>query len=409
VRLQKMRCDGSGSFAWPGRRSIGIVAGLDRLGSQSTSRRAPCYAGPMVRRALVFSGVVGLGAIAICCASEEPSPDAASLDAPTPSDVAPDDSSAPVDDTNEPSPSPDAASASRVTRVYVGQDDAQLVVFALDDATGALTELSRTAIAGSTSFVALDGSGTRGAAVLEGDAEVVGLAITPGTGAAREVGSRRSSRGAGPTHVSIDGTGTRALVANYGGGTVSSFSLGADGALSEALDDEAPGANAHQILTTPSNRWALVPCLGSDRVAVLAFDATTGSLSGASAHDTAEGAGPRHLVVTADGAHVYLANELDSSLEALSFDEASGTLESLGVVSTLPAGFASRNSVAEIALGAGERFVYVSNRGHDSIAIFAIGADHRVEATRSSRRGGRGASPSIPRDVTSSWALRTTT
>lgn len=305
----------------------------------------------MVRRALVFSGVVGLGAIAICCASEEPSPDAASLDAPTPSDVAPDDSSAPVDDTNEPSPSPDAASASRVTRVYVGQDDAQLVVFALDDATGALTELSRTAIAGSTSFVALDGSGTRGAAVLEGDAEVVGLAITPGTGAAREVGSRRSSRGAGPTHVSIDGTGTRALVANYGGGTVSSFSLGADGALSEALDDEAPGANAHQILTTPSNRWALVPCLGSDRVAVLAFDATTGSLSGASAHDTAEGAGPRHLVVTADGAHVYLANELDSSLEALSFDEASGTLESLGVVSTLPAGFASRNSVAEIALG----------------------------------------------------------
>lgn len=332
----------------------------------------------MVRRALVVAGVsLSVGAAAVCCASRGAFDANETSDAPATGDVAQARDAERVQDVSEPT---DAPGASRITRVYVGQDDEQLVVFALDDATGALTELSRTAIPGSTSFVALDASGTRGAAVLEGDAQVVGLAITPGTGAARESGARRSSRGAGPTHVSIDAGGAHALVANYGAGSVASFPLGVDGALGDALDEEIPGANAHQILTTPSHRWALVPCLGADRVAVLAFDATSGALSGASAHDTAEGAGPRHLAITASGTHVYLANELDSSLEALSFDEASGTLESLGAVSTLPAGSASRNSVAEIALGPGERFVYVSNRGHDSIAVFAIGTDHRVQA-----------------------------
>ena len=317
-----------------------------------------------------MGAVLGLSATALCCATREPSDVGPALGGDSPDLPSVED--APVTD--------DASrvEGDRVTRVYVGQDDAQLVVFALDDDAGMLTELSRTPIAGSTSFVTMDPSGTRGAAVLEDASEVVGLAFAPGTGAVREVGSRRSSRGAGPTHVSIDRTGGYALVADYGGGTVGSYALGADGSLGDSVDGEAPGADAHQILTTPSNRWALVPCLGADHVAVLSFDAATGALATASIHATHEGAGPRHLVVTRGGDHVYLANERDSSVEVLAFDDASGAVRTLEVESTLPSEFDGRNTVAEIALGNSEGFVYVSNRGHDSIAVFAIEDDHRV-------------------------------
>jgi len=268
----------------------------------------------------------------------------------------------------------------RATRVYTAQDDQQIVVHSLSDTDGALVELGRTRVTGGSSFMAIDASGSRGAAVLERSDEVVGLRYAPGTGIVAEAGMRRSSRGGGPTHVSLDATGGWALVANYGGGTIASYALDATGALSDSADDEAPGARAHLIVTSPSNSWALVPCLGVDRVAVLAFDDTSGMLTPASTRMADAGAGPRHLAITADGRFVYVNNELDSTLDVLSFDDATGVLSHLQTISTLPAGFSGANTTAEIAFGPGERFVYVSNRGHDSIAIFAIGADHRVEA-----------------------------
>ncbi len=340
----------------------------------------------VMKRAIGFGVVVALAGLAICCESMPDDRDAEGIDAPG-RDTPGLDSPSAIDSPSADVPGfgdielafPDAAIA-RVTRVYAGQDDQQLVVFSLDDADGSLVEIGRTRIAGGTSFVAIDPSGTRGAAVLEGDDEVVGLSFARATGIASEVGSRRGSRGGGPTHVSIDRAGRFALIANYGGGTVASYSLGDDGALSDAIDDDAPGMNAHQIVTSPSNRWALVPCLGSDHLRVLAFDAGLGTFGASMDHDTAADAGPRHFVITADGTHVYLANELDSTLEVLAFDDATGALTHVQTLSTLPSTFTSRNSVAEIALGVDERFVYVSNRGHDSIAVFAIESDHRVEA-----------------------------
>ena len=270
--------------------------------------------------------------------------------------------------------------AARETRVYTAQDDQQIVVHSLSDTDGSLVELGRTRVTGGSSFLAIDAAGSRGAAVLEGGDEIVGLRFAPGSGVVTEAGMRRSSRGGGPTHVSLDVTGRWALLANYGGGTIASYALDDAGALSASADDESPGARAHQIVTTPSNSWALVPCLGADHVAVLAFDAARGTLMPSSTRSADPGAGPRHLAITADGRFVYVNNELDSTLDVLSFDDATGALAHLQTVSTLPAGFSGANSTAEIALGPGERFVYVSNRGHDSIAIFAIGADHRVEA-----------------------------
>jgi 6-phosphogluconolactonase len=228
--------------------------------------------------------------------------------------------------------------------------------------------------------MAFDPSGRRAVVVLEGSDEVVALALAPGTGIPTEVGARRDARGDGPTHVSLDRTSAHALVATYGGGTVSSFPLGADGALGDALDTEAPGARAHMIATDPSNRWAIVPCLGDDRVAVLAFDPSRGALAPATASDAPDGAGPRHFAITLDGGFVYVNDELSSTVGAYTFDRATGTLTRFQTISTLPPGFSEPNTTAEIALAPGEQFLYVSNRGHDSVACFHVRPDHTLEA-----------------------------
>lgn len=266
------------------------------------------------------------------------------------------------------------------TRVYTAQDDGQIVVHTLSEVDGSLTELGRTAVPGGSSFLAIDGAGARGAAVLEGGGEVVALAYAPGSGLVREVGARRSSEGGGPTHVSVDRSGQWAFVANYGGGTVASFRFAADGSLDAASDTEAPGARAHMIATSPANRWALVPCLGDDRVAVLAFDASSGTLAPSSVHASADGAGPRHFAITRDGTFVYVNGELDSTVEVLAFSESTGVLTHVQTITTLPPGFSGTNSTAEILLGPDERYLFVSNRGHDSIAVFRVQPDHTLEA-----------------------------
>lgn len=271
----------------------------------------------------------------------------------------------------------DADATTRSTRLYVAQDDDVIVSHALDVRDGTLVELGRTPIAGGASFLAVDARGVLGALVLEDGHEVVAFGVDVG-GVVHERGPRRNARGLGPTHVSIDPSGRHALVADYGSGDVASFAFSSDGTLEEATTALRAGDNAHQVVVSPSGSLALVPCKGADHVAVLGFDAATGLLAPRSLYATEPGQGPRHLVLGADGRYAYLANELGSRLEVLALDEAHATLTHRQSISTLPAGDATPNTAAEIALGVGERFVYVSNRGHDSIAIFEIGADHLV-------------------------------
>ncbi len=300
--------------------------------------------------------------------------DATESDAPA-SDVGDEAADAPRDA----APLDAAPAVPTVARVYTAESDGQIVVHSLES-DGHLTEIGRTAVRGGASFMAIDGSGRRGAAVLEGASEVVALAYAAGTGLVTEVGARRGSGSAGPTHVSLDGSGGWAFVANYGGGSVASFRVGADGSLGDAVGRQSPGANAHMIAATPSNRWVLVPCLGDDRVVVLGFDESSGALMRGTTYDAADGAGPRHFAITRDGTHVYVNNERNSTVDVLRFDEASGALTHLATASTLPSGFSMANTTAEILLGADERTLYVSNRGHDSIAIFHVGDDHLLMA-----------------------------
>ena len=196
-----------------------------------------------------------------------------------------------------------------------------------------------------------------------------------------------SSLGPGPAHLSVDRSGKYLLVANYDGGSIAVFPIQKDGTLgtrtafvqhtgSSANKDRQAGPHAHEIQATASNRFVLVADLGLDELLVYRFDANTGALSPSNppAVKVAPGSGPRHFALAPNGKFVYLVNELSSTVTAYSFDALSGRMTELQTISTLPQDFKGENSTAEITTDTAGKFLYASNRGDDSIAIFAIDA-----------------------------------
>lgn len=195
-----------------------------------------------------------------------------------------------------------------------------------------------------------------------------------------------SSRGAWPCHLNVDAGGAMLIAANYKGGSAASFPIGNDGALGEAasfFQHEGRGVHprqeqphAHSADFSPDNRFAFFSDLGLDRVAVYAVDPENASMQ---PHDpphinTAPGAGPRHFAFHPSGKFAYGINELDSTVSAYGYDPAAGALTPLQTISTLPADFAGENYTAEIQVHPSGKFVYGSNRGRDSIAVFAVDA-----------------------------------
>ena len=195
-----------------------------------------------------------------------------------------------------------------------------------------------------------------------------------------------SSRGGGPCHLLVDKTGRNLLVANYSTGSVASLPIKEDGSLSEATafiqhegevaDKERQGhPHAHSVNLSRSNRFMLATDLGLDEVLVYRFDAAKGSLTPSDPPfvKVEPGSGPRHFAVHPSEKYAYVINEIKSTVTAFRYDAAKGTLRSQQTISTLPKDFAGMNlSTAEIAVDPRGRFLYGSNRGHDSIAVFAI-------------------------------------
>jgi 6-phosphogluconolactonase len=242
----------------------------------------------------------------------------------------------------------------------------------VDPATGALSPVGAIpAFAASPSFLAVSGSHLY--AVSESQSRVGAYAIEPATGALTFINDVDAG-GSGPAHISVDRGGHFALVANYDGGSVSVLAIRPDGGLDAPRQTLSVGANAHMILTDPSNHFVFVPCKGADRIAQLTFDPATGALAPNPVPQltTAAGAGPRHLAFAPDGRHAYLINENASTLTALAYDGATGRLSALQTVSTLPANATGSNTGAEVWVHPSGKFVYGSNRGHDSIVTFAI-------------------------------------
>lgn len=209
-----------------------------------------------------------------------------------------------------------------------------------------------------------------------------------------------TSRGAHPCHISIDKTGRYVLAANYSSGDVVVIRIEDDGRLGgiTAYDKHAgSGPNkgrqrephAHSINLSPDNKYAVAADLGTDELIVYAFDAAGGKLTRHGVTKTAPGAGPRHFTFHPDGRRAYAINELSSTITAYAWDGSKGTLTELGTAPTLPADYKGQNTTAEVVVHPSGKFVYGSNRGHDSLAVFRAterGAPQLVEHVKT---GGR--------------------
>jgi 6-phosphogluconolactonase len=209
------------------------------------------------------------------------------------------------------------------------------------------------------------------------------FAIDPKTGDLTFI-NQQSSGGAGPCHLIVDARGKNVLAANYGGGSICVLPIQQGGRLGKAsafiqhkgssVTPRQKGPHAHSINLDASNRFALVADLGLDKVLIYAFDAQKGTLkeNTPASVSLAPGAGPRHLAFHPSGKFAYVINEIHSTVTAMRYDPKQGSLEKVQTLSTLPEGVKKGNSTAEVQVHPSGKFLYGSNRGHNSIAIFAI-------------------------------------
>jgi len=195
-----------------------------------------------------------------------------------------------------------------------------------------------------------------------------------------------ASRGAGPCHISLDKTGRYVLVANYDAGTVAVFPVQDNGQLGKYTGfakhtgqgpnkERQEGPHAHWIATSPDNQFLLAADLGIDRILVSKFHLPDGAFTPGKSNSGAKlkaGAGPRHAAFSPNGKFFYVASELNSTVTTFSNNAKDGSLHELQALSTLPKDFSGANDVAEIAVHPSGKFLYVSNRGRDSLAVFSI-------------------------------------
>jgi 6-phosphogluconolactonase len=292
---------------------------------------------------------------------------------------------------------PAAEKATGKYLVYVGTyttgESKGIYAYRYDAGTGELNELGLAAETTNPSFVATDPAHHFLYAVNEVDkyqgqasGGVSAFTIDSKTGKLTFL-NEVPSHGADPCYIAFDKTGKYVLVANYTGGNVAVFPVLKDGRLGDASafvqhtgsgpnHERQEGPHAHWIEVTSDNRFAVAADLGLDELLVYRFDSAKGSLAPNDPPFTKldAGVGPRHIAFHPNGKFAYVVNELKSTVNALSYDSNSGVLHSMQTLSTLPAGFTGKNDTAEIEVHPNGSFVYASNRGHDSIAVFAVDA-----------------------------------
>lgn len=190
------------------------------------------------------------------------------------------------------------------------------------------------------------------------------------------------SGGKNPTHLSIDALGHTAAIANYGSGSITTIRLDAAGkpekiVSSIQLEGSGPhptrqnAPHSHGAYFDRENHFLFVPDLGIDKTLIYRFDPSTSVITEHSSISSSPGAGPRHMAFSPDEKHAYINNELDNTILAALFDSENGTLTPIATYPTLPADFEGESTTAEIEVHPSGSFVYVSNRGHDSITVYS--------------------------------------
>jgi len=274
---------------------------------------------------------------------------------------------------------------------YTARDSKGVYAYRFSAASKELIPLGLVAETPNPSFLAIDPTGRFLYAVNElekyqGEASgsVSAFAIDKKSGKLSLL-NQVSSRGLDPCYVSLDQSGRYVLVANYGSGSVAAFPLLKDGSLGEAASfvqhsgtgpdrERQEGPHAHWVGVMPDNHFAMAVDLGIDEVLVYRLNDKNGSLS---ANDPAfvklePGSGPRHLDFHPNSRFVYVISELQSKINVFSYDAQRGALQPLQSIATVPKEFSGTNYPAEIRVHPNGKFLFASNRGHDSVAVFSI-------------------------------------
>ncbi len=279
---------------------------------------------------------------------------------------------------------------------FADGDDAAIHAFQLDRQSGVLKPLQRTTGVEHPFFLALSRNGKFlysihakqfGGAESE---QVAAYEVVRRTGQLKLL-NRQSARGTAACSLAVDATGRTVLVANYSSGNIAAFPVGEDGMLGAAatfIQHAGSSVNparqkephAHCIVVSPDNRFVFVADLGLDQVLGYRLDATAAKLSPNRQPfvRTPPGAGPRHLTFHPNGKHVYVINELNNSVTLFDYEADSGTLLERQTLSTLPKDFDGTSHCADLKITPNGRFLYGTNRGHDSIAAYRLGDDGRL-------------------------------
>lgn len=273
---------------------------------------------------------------------------------------------------------------------YTRETSAGIYAYRFDSESRTAEDIGLVAEMREPSFLALHPTGQYLYAVSEtddfdedGSGSVVSFRVSANSGALTKL-NEVSSRGGWPCHLNVDASGSMLIVANYKGGNVASFPINEDGSLGEAssffqhegssVHERQDRPHAHSADFSADNRFAFFSDLGLDQVKIYQADPEAGTLA---PHDQPSvsveaGSGPRHFALHPGGQRAYGLNELASTVTVYDYEAETGALSVAQTVSTLPEGFEGENYTAEIHVHPSGKFVYASNRGHDSIAIFAI-------------------------------------
>jgi 6-phosphogluconolactonase len=262
--------------------------------------------------------------------------------------------------------------------------------YKFNPATGKLTEAGVAAEVQNPSFLYVTPDGRHLYAVGEASTGMVtAYKVDRAAGKLTKLNDQPTG-GNGPCHLAADKAGRNLIIVHYGSGNVSVFRLNSDGSVGERTalvqNTGEPGADkkrqdkahAHSVNLSKSEKYAVVADLGLDEYIVYALDAAKGTLTEHSAAKIKPGSGPRHFNFHPNYKFAYGVNELSSTVTAFDWDELAGKLTEKQTISTLPADFKGTSYCAEILVHPGGKYVYASNRGHDSLAMFSIASDGKL-------------------------------